>query len=120
VSTWRTEATTAKVTASGSRARPAAPWPTRPLRRAPARPAISPARSGGHPGNSSPIAVAKAAWNSMSCSGAARLLPQPAVVPGTRHPRVVRYPGAPRRDAHSGTFRKLPARACRGRIPRRS
>jgi hypothetical protein len=38
----------------GVAGRPAALRPTRPLRRAPAWPAISLARSGGHPGNSWP------------------------------------------------------------------
>ena len=52
VSSCRTEATTARVTASGSSARPAALRPTRPLPRVPVCRLIAAVRGGGQPGNS--------------------------------------------------------------------
>lgn len=85
VSTWRTEVTTARVgdgLGVGVGPAPGRAAPTRPLRRAPAWPAICLARSGGHPGNSWPNSGRQGGLELDVMLGAGHLLSQAAALAG--------------------------------------
>ncbi len=68
MSSCRTDALTARVTASSSSVRPAAVRPTRPLPRRPVCRAIAAARAAGQPGNNRLISSARRDWKATSSS----------------------------------------------------